>query len=496
MNTGETMTGKIACPTSNLEAPPGMPRVDQPMVTAADAAAMLEVARQVITQIGLDMPERDLREAVLAVRGTARGRRIVFTPEEVEEYLRACRNGSGSLLPGGEPEPRWYRRDTVLGLSVMPYSHTWLDPATDRHVPLTAARVEAGARLLGSFHGQIEATVPGHPVDVPAALQPVFEYKAGAQYNPAGGGYGWLGAPKTAEYVLRMAEVMGRPITATVVYVTSPLRLGGAELRTALAHRGRLQRVHVGNMGSCGAGLPLMPKAALALSWAETIAGAMCVEALTGLPANWGAGLEPFDLRAQTIPFGAPEQVLLYRFSWEASWRLRGAGPRGFHVPLLTMAKRPGAQAAMEKALAAAFGVSLGTVSLGAAGSLSADEVFSPAQLLLDLELRDWLSRAAQGVAYPQDDLGRAFEMIREGLSAGSFAAADTTLDHYREASWFPRHLRREMLNRWRELGSPEAVQTAGREALARLEAATWVLPEPQFSRLEDVYEEARREVG
>ncbi len=441
----------------------------------------------------IEVPDDDLRQRVLSQRGQARGTRIAFCHEEVDEYLRRWRERNGFGEPGWRAEVPWpYTRDTVIGLHVMPYSHTYHDPQTDQLVPLTAARVKEAVRILGTFWGEnVHATVPGHPVDVPPALQPILQYKLGAQYNPAGGSCGWTSPAASAEYVYRLAEVMGQPITSAVVYVFSPLRLGGPELEAVIAHRDRLAEVHVGNMGSAGGSLPIFPRAALALAWAETIAGAMCLEALTGLPANWGGGIEPFDLRAQTIPFGAPEQLLFYRLSHEAGCWIRGHEPGRGGCSLLTMAKRPGAQAMLEKAAVAAYALSSGCTDLGAAGSLSADEVFSPVQLVLDCELRDWLTRVARGVRHAEDTAANAFELIREGLEAKRYAATDATLDHYRQLYWFPRHLRRQMLGAWRKTGCPTAAESARTEVLERLERATWVLPEPQFSQLEDIYDEA-----
>jgi len=476
----------------------GLPPPGEPMLTEAEAAAILSTAHTVIAGIGIEVPDDRQRESVLRRWGRANGRRITFPPDEVNAYLAEWRERNGFGEPGYHSETPWpLSSDTVLGLSVMPYSHTYLDPRSDQHLPLTASRLIEATRFLGTLRDDaVDATVPGHPVDVPPALQPLVEYKTGAQYNPQGGGYGWTGAPATAEHLFRMAELMGRPITTAVVYVFSPLRLGGAELETAMAFRDSLRAVHVSNMGACGGSFPLNPKTALALSWAETIAGAMCVAALTDLPTNWGGSVEPFDLRAQTIPFGAPEQTLLYRLSRDAGCWIRGGRPAGGHAPLLTMAKRPGAQAALEKTAAATLAVASGWTSLGAAGSLSADEVFSPTQVLLDMELRDWLQRVCQGVGFAPNAPDDAVRTIREGLERGSFTTSDETLDHYRQLYWFPKHLRRGMLARWQALGRPDAVDSARREAIERIEGATWVLPEPQFSELEDIYEQARRSLS
>lgn len=483
---------------SNARATRGLPTSSDTLLSSSEVEGILASARQVISEIGIHVPDEVQRKQVLSQAGQARDQRVTFTTDEIDDYLRRWRERDGLGEPGW-PEQPWEGRPRHdrLGLAVMPYSHTYLDPFTDKHLPLTAARLKQATQLLGTLHSEgVHATVPGHPVDVPPELQPIVQYKLGAQYNPAGGGYGWLGSPETADYVLVMAEVMGYPITSTVIYVFSPLRLGGQELETAIALRDRLSRVHVGNMGSCGGTLPIFPKAALTLAWAETIAGAICIEALTGLPADWSGGIEPFDFRAQTIPFGAPEQMLFSRLGREAAAWVRGRRPVGGSASLLTMAKRPGAQAAMEKTAAGALGVAWGCTGLGAAGSLSADEVFSPTQVLLDGELRDLLSRVAAGLGHPEATHERALEMIREGIEAGSFAAADTTLRHYRELNWFPQHLRREMLAGWQKLGEPSSVEGARKEACERIQGATWVLPEPRFSQLEEIHEEAQRQLA
>jgi hypothetical protein len=45
-----------------------------------------------------------------------------------------------------------------------------------------------------------------------------------------------------------------------------------------------------------------------------------------------------------------------------------------------------------------ALGAFLGARHFSCAGTLSLDEIFSPVQLLVDCEMRDWVQRAIQGV--------------------------------------------------------------------------------------------------
>jgi trimethylamine:corrinoid methyltransferase-like protein len=460
-----------------------------PLLTEAQCQAVLEAALTTVAQVGIRLPEEDLRRRVLAQAGQGAGERVRFSRAETEGYLARWRARHGGEAAAG---PR-----RGLGLSVMPYAHTYLDPVLARLRPLTEQALKSATQFLGTLHAEgVQATVPGYPVDVPAPLQPLAQYKLGAQYNPAGGGYGWLGEPATARYVLAMAQVMGQPVRATVVYVTSPLRLGGAELHTAVALRDEFDWLAVGNMGSCGATLPLRPQAALALAWAEALGAAQCLEALAGLPVEWGGSIEPFDMRAGTIPFGAPEQVAYYRMAREAGAWLLGRKPSGFGHPLLTMAKRPGAQAMLEKAAAAATAVAWGADSLGAAGSLSADEVFSPTQTLLDRELRDWLAGCGVGPFALAREAGELVAEILQDATGHGYMDAETTLASYREATWHPRYLRREMLGAWQARGRPGAVDAARNEAAARIEGATWVLDDARFAALEGLYEEARRELS
>jgi trimethylamine:corrinoid methyltransferase-like protein len=457
---------------------------------------LLETAYRVIAEIGIRVPEPAYRAAAVASGGRERDGRIVFTRGQIDEYLSRWRERCGYGGTGWPSEPPPQRR-RPLRVGVMPYAHTYLDPRTGEHLPLTVDRVEEACRFLSTFAAAgVDVQAIGAPVDVAPALQPILQYKLSAQYIPGGGGCGWYGPPSTAEFIFRMAEALGKPITAIPIYVYSPLQLGGKELDVAVAFADRLKRLHIGNMGSCGATLPALPLPALALSWAETISGAMCVEAITGLPTNWSGGIEPFDLRAQTIPFGAPEQTLYYRLACEASAWMSGSDPSGGSATLLTMAKRPGAQSMLEKGASAAFTVSGGCRYLGAAGSLSADEVFSPVQMVLDLELRDWLERLAGGVDLGGEPGTDDFDVIAAGLRRSEFLTADATLDRYAELTWYPRHLRREMLARWRQLGSPDAVETARLEAIERLERAEWALPEPQFGALEDIWVEACRRLA
>ena len=80
----------------------------------------------------------------------------------------------------------------------------------------------------------------------------------------------------------------------------------------------------------------------------------------------------------------------------------------------------------------------LGVRRFGVAGMLSLDEVFSPEQLLYDIEIRDHAQRIAKGIDGDCDH-GRCLEDVRESIHQKGFVALDTTVNTYRDVYWHPR---------------------------------------------------------
>lgn len=65
------------------------------------------------------------------------------------------------------------------------------------------------------------------------------------------------------------------------------------------------------------------------------------------------------------------------------------------------------------------------------------DEVFSPQQLMIDVEIADFVEHVEPGPLPPgRDD---PVELIRRGVEAGGFLDDDITLDVYERFLWRPR---------------------------------------------------------
>jgi trimethylamine:corrinoid methyltransferase-like protein len=145
---------------------------------------------------------------------------------------------------------------------------------------------------------------------------------------------------------------------------------------------------------------------------------------------------------------GSPEDLLLQFSNAEVNAYFHGTSWYPGVGSIHTSAKLPDAQACAEKANLMTTGTLLGVRRFGVAGTLSLDEVFSPEQLLYDIEIRDHAQRIAKGIDGDCDP-GRCLEDVMESIQQKSFVGLDTTVNTYRDVYWHPRLFERQFLAGW-----------------------------------------------
>jgi trimethylamine:corrinoid methyltransferase-like protein len=158
------------------------------------------------------------------------------------------------------------------------------------------------------------------------------------------------------------------------------------------------------------------------------------------------------------------------------------------------MAKLPDAQAAAEKAAIMSLGASLGARRFGCAGTLSLDEIFSPEQLLLDCEIRDWVQRAVQGLWMGEDVVDDWLAEIQDGVER-SFMALDSTLDYYKVHTWYPQRFDRGAIGPWLTKGQPRLADRLRDEVRQRIAAHDFELAPDKRREIERIYQAAARAV-
>ncbi len=439
-----------------------------PLFQSSELEAIEEAALRILDEVGIEVSHPEL-----AARATGEGfefsqARVRLPRRQVVEFLEEARGGARGQQSSATSDDDC--RDLLAHIS--PYPQSVHDPETDEIVPFTAARLTEATRLVGAVADRgVVPQPPGCPVDVPAPLQVILQYRIAAENLPGGGPPVDPKALASMPYIMEMAEVLGQPIRSLPVYVFSPLTLAGESLSGVMAYESGLDSVGVSSMPAAGSTAPVRPSEALALAAAEVIGSALILRECIKPAVHWSIAAHPFDMRGMAMSFGSPEALLFEMASCEVDAYFHGHPWSPAVGNIHTLAKLPGAQAAAEKATLMALGAVWGATEFHCAGVLSLDEIFSPVQLLADLEVKDHVQRLVRGLETGCDADALVAD-VREGL-AGGVMGLERTLDRYRELYWHPRLFERRFLGPWRSASSPTFDQLARetcRELLAGYE--------------------------
>jgi len=461
----------------------------QPLITHEQSARIHELAKQILSEIGLEVRQPEyqarLQKAGLQVTGDRLHIPPAVVDEDVEEMRRSITSHRHTLKTPDSGR---------LSLSVSSYSLFVQDIELDRVLPYTSKRLVEMTKLVDSLADEgVFGAPPGIPVDLPPDLQPIAQYRIAALYARQGATPVDPTSARTARFLFDMAEVMGNPIHHLPVYIPTPLRLGGESLEVVMSCLDRLEHISISSMPSAGTSAPLHPFGALALAAAEVIGGMIAVKVLTGKPVTFSVNIFPADLREGSMVFGSPENMLFQMlgadFNRFYGWEWEGV-PNNIHV----MAKVPDCQSAAEKAAIMITGAWLGARHFSCAGTLSLDEIFSPEQLLADCEIRDWVQRGLQGIWSGEEVVSDWLEEIRQGVEGG-FMRLDSTLDYYRRQVWYPGRFLRGAIGSWMSQDQPRLSDRLRQEVRRRIAAHSFELDSERKKEIEKIYQSAQRAV-
>jgi trimethylamine:corrinoid methyltransferase-like protein len=361
-----------------------------------------------------------------------------FAPRLIEECVAQSRRLGRAREMQAAPAP-WQ-------LSILSAYPTHLaDPAAGGIRSMNEADVIAMTRLVDALHDQgVRGSTAGVPQDVPPQVRDIRCFRIGAE-NCREGGYAPISSLQSAEWLYRLQDLMGQP-RALDVFVVSPLRAEGPTFDVLWRYRRQLQSVLVAGMPMMGVTAPVQVLGAFTLAVAAIWGAYAMARELTGLPYfNVECRIWPVSMRTAEIVYGTPEMVLsdlifgqLRRFyGWP------GTDCDAFH----SSANLPDPQAAAQRG---AYGMAMalaGRRDFRFGGLLGVDMVFSPAQLLLDLELLRYYRHVVDG--FDTSEVAYCQEAIQEVGASGSYLDHQTTLEHHREVLWRSERWTYESLQRW-----------------------------------------------
>ena len=165
---------------------------------------------------------------------------------------------------------------------------------------------------------------------------------------------------------------------------------------------------------------------------------------------------------------------------------------------LHTTASTPGPQAQIERATSAMLGVLGGYTQFGQIGQLALDDVWSPAQLILDLDIVEHAARSARSPEpAPGLEIEQLAAVVHDAVSSGRiFAEHESTLANMRSQFHEPTVLQRLGRPQWMGVGCPDLVADAQRRADELIDTYEHEPPQDTLRELRKIYERGKERLA
>lgn len=459
----------------------------KPVLSRQDVQMIREQAFQALSEIGVGCEHERTRDILCQTSRTRYEKgRLFFNKDELEEFFKQV---AGEIQEKGRSQPP---EDFSMGGS-------WnclqlCDPATNRPRPAEVEEVEQCARLSTAL-GAKGGPVPVAPSGIEPKLKTVTCEMIALTQTPALGG--WLTANKTEEIkiISEMHQAAGRIYTLGLEGLISPLRMNPAVMDTYFewCDSPHLQIGIMGGIPVAGTTAPLVFPANAALALAEAIALDFMMDRISsGRHRCWNLRLELGNMRNANLCYGTPEHCLMIQAMYELNWELFGVKPR--NGAFRTNGKIVDSQTVMERTGVVLFQAMWGARRFSSVGQLSVDEVYSPVQAVLDLEILRYAKRlysgANAGMFAPAED---TLEILRQGVEEQGFLAHPTTFENFRDFFGLDRMAQASFLSEWKGTGSKPLEALAWEQGQKLLAEYEFSLPPERHKEVMKLYQTAKR---
>ena len=461
--------------------------------TDSDLEKITEDAFIILEKAGIKIPDEKLRDKLKAKGHSFRGDSMTIGKKNVKRFLEALQKTTISLREKEKEENMPVKFTCTLN----GYSDNIELPKSSEIKPFdTPALIDATKYCSAIFEDYgYQATMPGLAHDVHPDLIPLLSCKIGAQYIYGG----WspdVYSIKIITYMLEMCDVMEVSIDQVAVYMINPLTLAGESLNVAIAMKDDLKTIRVRTLPTLGVTTPLDIPSAISLSFAEVLGGAFAVSELTGRATDIAISLFPFDFRDLNIMYGSVEKQILGFMADEINVRLNLVTKfTSKKVNLTNVAKVAGIQSYIENAQTVTAGAMAGGRNFRALGSLSCGEVFSPVQMIADLESIKRAEILINGMPLERSE-GDIISLISIEKNKNFFDSERSLLNHG-EYIWYPRFFDRMSLDVWVSKGSPDAKdRIVDYIENIRKNKCGYRIEDSKFNSLEKIYEKAAKKLS
>ncbi len=453
------------------------PQLNKPFSTA-DMEKIVNDAIAVLQKIGVYCKHPETIKRMTAIDGIDyHGERLRFSKKPVWNLIEHCRRHTQPMPPPA---------DGKFVLAGCSWALFYCDPETLEVRKATTPEARRMARFWDAR--DVGGGVPLLPGDVPPELVSITaEHIALTESRKLGGGLAILD-PEEVRYHIDMNLAAGRKYLLMQEVPISPLRFNSEGLNVIYEFLDNpdVNLFIAGPIPIAGATTPIEPRAALIQSLAEELAYSLLRFALTGEQNLWAPRLDPLDMQYAIMTVGSPEWCLLTSMRFQVYEFMTGQTiwSGGFR----SMAKQPDAQAVCEKTASMMWQALLGVWRFGSVGQLSMDEVFSPQQAIIDIEIAGYVERLFQGLNCEEHD---PVAMIAEGVEAGGFTGLASTAERFREFFWFPQMFKHWNVGGWHKAGAPRILNIAWEKAQQKIAESTYALPDDQQKEVDRIFQKA-----
>ena len=245
------------------------------------------------------------------------------------------------------------------------------------------------------------------------------------------------------------AEAVKRsPTFACKLWFNSPFMITEENVRIAMKARELFgQPLQISIMPTAGSATPATIAGCMVHQTAESLVCNIITLAVDGRLSGYRSGALATDMRTGTATQSGPDVDLLQLASAQMAEFCFGGRAAVSRGPT-SMAKVPGAQAAMEKSIATLWAIVGGTRSFGSLATLASADIGSIVQLMLDVEMMQYFQRLLDGVEVDADRL--AEEVICEVAPTGArFLEHEHTARHCRDELFSPELADRRVAGAW-----------------------------------------------
>ena len=332
-----------------------------------------------------------------------------LTDSHLEAYI--ARNRAVLLERGDQPQPGWSIACDGFSIAVVDIESDEVRPATCRDLR-DLIRLVRSLGMSGSY--------PCCPQDVPPLMRSLATFRICWEESDTIRPFDYLDVRQTP-FLYDMHRVMEKPFTINV-NIPHCMTVSEQDIGTFMTyypvwrdHRDRITWYSICDYSMIGINRPISATGSVATYLAQSFGTHVLFQLFDPeiqMTPRLSAGM-PVDLRNMGWAWGSPRMHLYQFLNDRVLAALCGVPPGQYRPPhgfMCTSSCAVDARAGMEKMATALMSAMQGARQFGGAGNLAVDDLFSGVQLVLDVEIFEYVKETI-GCFSPHPDL-----MTTDGL--------------------------------------------------------------------------------